>query len=158
MKKTNWSDLKGYQNHLIKVDELDISALIGLYDNSYRMSNDSNNNVLVATVSPDIWFDDIVDLFMKNIDYVAKVPNFQMIYLKNSELFTTVYSCDYEKFNSLNEVRDFFESKKQFSSLVLFSIVKYVDLDNLVAYWGVRYKEIVDAQQIRDKKIEYLTK
>ena len=158
MSKINWHELKGYLPSVIKMDDLDSAALFQLYETSSRMCNESNNNVEIATVSPSVWFDDLVDVVMENVGYVAKSTQFQFLFYKNPDILSICYSCDVERFNSLNDLKDFIKKKGQFSTLVLFSIVKYVDLHNLNVYWSMRYKEILDTQQIREKKIEYLTK
>jgi len=159
MKKTNWMEFKGYQATVIPMNELDSSALFLLYDNSSRMCNESNNSVSVATVSPEVWLDDISNLVIENVSYVAKNPVFQMLsYRSTDNIHSTQYSCDMATFDSFNELTYFIKEKGKFSTLVLFSIVKYVNLDTLVVSWGLRYKEIVDPKQIRDKKLEYLTK
>jgi hypothetical protein len=50
-----------------------------------------------------------------------------------------------------------FFTKEIFSELVLFSICKYVNLDNLKESWQIRFGEISNKEIERDKKIKYLT-
>lgn len=156
--KTKWYELKGYQYMITKVDRFDSSALSQLYDNSCRMCNESNSNVSVATASPDVWFDDVVELIIENVSYISKNNNFQFIIYDKPNLKFVEYSCEFKEFQSIDDMKDFIQEKGQLSLFVLFSIVKYVNLDTLSVSWGVRYKEVLDNQQIRDNKIEYLIK
>ena len=158
MKRTNWHELKNCHSSVIKIDELDSSALFLLYENSVRMCNESNNNVSIATVSPSSWFDDITNTIINNVSYVCKSANFHIFTFIGPEIMTSTYLCDLETFNSFEDMDKFIKDKSQFSTLVMFAIIKYVDLDNLTASWVVRYKQIVDQKQIRDNKIEYLIK
>ena len=41
--------------------------------------------------------------------------------------------------------------------LILYYVIQHVDLKTLKPSWFIRYKEIIDPQTIRDKKIDYLT-
>ncbi len=43
------------------------------------------------------------------------------------------------------------------SVLVIYTILQHIDLRTLTPSWFIRYKEIIDPQTIRDKKIDYLT-
>jgi len=122
------------------------------------MCNESNSNVSVATASPDVWFDDVVELIIENVSYISKNNNFQFIIYDKPNLKFVEYSCEFKEFQSIDDMKDFIQEKGQLSLFVLFSIVKYVNLDTLSVSWGVRYKEVLDNQQIRDNKIEYLIK
>jgi hypothetical protein len=46
----------------------------------------------------------------------------------------------------------------KFSILVLYSIVKLVNLETMKSSFTIKIAEIKDIKQIRNKKIDYLTK
>jgi hypothetical protein len=153
----NWREFK-FESTLIKVDYIDSSALGVLFENSLRMGNESNNNVMVATVTPEVWMSDIAEIILNNVSYVTKFPNFQAISYANGELFATNYQVlDSATFNTIEELKKFIRDKGQMSLLVVYTILQYVDLKTLTTSWLIRYKEIIDPQTIRDKKIDYLT-
>jgi hypothetical protein len=153
----NWREFK-FESTLIKVDYIDSSALGVLFENNLRMGNESNNNVMMATVSPEFWMSDISETILNSVSYVTKFPNFQTISYTNGELFATNYQVlDSATFNTIEELKKFIRDKGQMSLLVVYSIIQYVDLKILKTQWVIRYKEIIDPQTIRDKKIDYLT-
>jgi hypothetical protein len=153
----NWREFK-FESTLIKVDYIDSSALAVLFENSLRMGNESNNNVMVATVTPEVWMSDIAETILNSVSYVTKFPNFQTISYANGELFATNYQAlDSATFNTIEELKKFIRDKGQMSLLVVYTILQYVDLKTLTTSWLIRYREIIDPQTIRDKKIDYLT-
>jgi hypothetical protein len=152
----NWRDFKP-ETTLVKVDYIDSSALAFLFENSFRMGNESNNNVMVATVTPEVWMSDIAETILNNVSYVTKFPSFQTLTYKNGDLFASVYLVDSENFNSIDELKNFLREKGEMSLLVVYTILQYIDLKTLNQTWTLRYKEIIDPQTIRDKKIDYLT-
>lgn len=152
-----WKEIKPENITLYKVDSIDISALFILYENSQRMGNESNNNVMMATVTPEVWFDDLVPTILSSVSFITKLPNFQTISVSNKDLMAQTYSCDKEEFDSLNSLKDFLNERGTLSVLVVYSVIQYVDLKTLKPSWFLRYKEIIDPQAIRDKKINYLT-
>jgi hypothetical protein len=152
-----WKEIKPENITLYKVDSIDISALFILYENSQRMGNERNNNVMMATVTPEVWFDDLVPTILSSVSFISKHPNFQTISVSNKDLMAQTYACDKEEFDSLNSLKDFLNERGTLSVLVVYSVIQYVDLKTLKPSWFLRYKEIIDPQAIRDKKINYLT-
>ena len=152
-----WKEIKSDQITLYKVEWIDLSALFVLYDNCQRMGNENNNNVMLATVTPEVWFDDLVPTILSNVSFVTKVPGFQIISLNGKDLVAQAYTCDKSEFQSLDSLKDFLVEKGRLSVFILYSIIQYVDLKTLKPSWFIRYKEIIDPQTIRDKKIDYLT-
>lgn len=152
-----WRELKSDNITLYKVDVVDISALFILYDNCHRMGNENNNNVWLATVDPEAWFDDLVPDILNNVSFVTKMAGFQTLSINGGELLTHSYICDKVELESLKSLKDFLEERGRLSVLVVYSVVQYVDLKKLKPTWILRYKEITDTQTIRDKKIDYLT-
>lgn len=152
-----WKEIKSEQITLYKVDSIDLSALFILHENCHRMGNENNNNVMLATVTPEVWFDDLVPTILNNVSFVTKFPSFQTISLNGKDLVTQTYACDAAEFQSLDSLKDFLVEKGRLSVLILYSVIQYVDLKTLKPSWFIRYKEIIDPQTIRDKKIDYLT-
>ena len=151
-----WNDWKSSDVMVYKLDKLESSALAVLYENSKRMCNESNNNVEVATVSPKSYFDEIADDILDNVSYVTRLPAFHMLSYKYPEVVSVAYTCEYERFESIEDLKKFFE-KGKFATIILYSIVKYVDLILLKSYFIIRYKEVIDPQRVRDSKIDYIT-
>lgn len=152
----NWREFKP-ETTLVKVDYIDSSALAVLFENSLRMGNESNNNVMVATVTPEVWMSDLAETILNNVSYVTKFPNFQTISYTNGDLFATSYQVDSATFNTIDELKSFIRQKGSMSVLVIYTILQHIDLRTLTPSWFIRYKEIIDPQTIRDKKIDYLT-
>lgn len=153
----NWKEWKSDQMAVIKVDHLESSALALLFENSYRTGNDTNNNVMVATVSPEGWLDELVPTILDYVSYVCKFPTFQISSYRNKEILVTHLFAEKLLLNSIDEVKDFLKEKGSFSTLVIYAIIKYVDLSTLKESWAVRFCHITDLQGVRNKKLNYLT-
>ena len=152
-----WKEIKSEQVTLYKVEWIDLSALFVLYDNCQRMGNENNNNVMLATVTPEFWFDDLVPTILDNVSFITKLPGFQTVSLNGKDLVSQNWTCDKSEFQSIDSLQDFLVEKGRLSVFILYSIIQYVDLKTLKPSWFIRYKEIIDPQTIRDKKIDYLT-
>ena len=152
-----WKEIKSEQITPYKVEWIDLSALFILYENCQRMGNENNNNVMLATVTPEVWFDDLVPTILDNVSFITKLPTFQTFSLSDKDLLVQNYSCDKAEFQSIESLKDFLIEKGRLSVFILYTIIQYVDLKTLKPSWTIRYKEIIDPQTIRDKKIDYLT-
>ena len=152
-----WKEIKSDQISLYKVDSTDVSSLFILYENCHRMGNENNNNVMLATVTPEVWFDDLVPTILDNVSFITKFQGFQAISLNGKDFLNSSYICDKATFDSIESLKDFLIQKGQLSVLILYCIIQNVDLKSLNSFWSIRYKEIIDTQKIRDKKIDYLT-
>ena len=152
-----WKEIKSDQITLYKVDSIDLSALFILYENCNRMGNESNNNVMIATVTPEAWFDDLVPTILNNVSFVTKLTSFQTISINGKDFINSSYTCDKATFDSVDSLKEFLIQKGRLSVLIIYSIIQNVDLKSLNSFWLIRYKEIIDPQTIRDKKIDYLT-
>jgi len=152
-----WKEIKSDQITLYKVDPIDLSTLFILYENCNRMGNESNNNVMIATVTPEAWFDDLVPTILNNVSFVTKLPSFQTISINGKDFIYSSYTCDKATFDSIDSLKEFLIQKGRLSVLIIYSIVQNVDLKSLNSFWLIRYKEIIDPQTIREKKIDYLT-
>lgn len=152
-----WKEFKLENIVLYKVDPVDVSALFVLYENCHRMGNENNNNVMMATVHPEIWFDDISSTILSSVSYITKFTAFETKSLHDKDLILTNYVCDIKEFELIENLKKFLIEKGRLSILVVYSIIQCVDLKNLKTRWFIRYREIIDPQTIRDKKIDYLT-
>lgn len=154
----NWNDWKSLEPSVVKVDDLESSSLSILYSNCIRMGNLDNSNVGIASASPDIFLNEMISLILENVSYIARGPMFTITSIIDGKvLLSTSYSCETEEFDTLGSLKDFISTKGKFSTLVLYSIVKYIELDKLTFKFILRYKEIANIKAIRDKKIDYLT-
>ena len=79
-----------------------------------------------------------------------------LYYFEDERLWSKSLETTWKDFDSYEDMEKFF-IKERFSELVLFSICKYIDLDNLKESWQIRFGEIKTKEVERDKKIKYLT-
>jgi hypothetical protein len=142
---------KEFQAHFNS--ELDISSMKLFYDNCIRMGGDSNSNIQIATIHPDIWFGDHFELLNSKIKMVVESPVFQLVRIEGGQLVCQNYSSDQITFSTDQDLINFFEHMSEFGSLAVFSLVKYLDVRTLQSYWNLRYKDISTKEEIRDKKI-----
>ena len=114
----------------------------------------NNANVSVATVDPGIWLPEFLDKMIFKFSYIAQGPiinTFQM------DVFNKIYSksidLDRKEFSDIEEMVKYFDNYDKFSTLVLYSAAKYVDLTKLTSQYIIRYKDITDIRTKRDLKI-----
>lgn len=157
LEKRIWGDWKSITPTVVKVDYLESSALSVLHTNSLRMGNLDNSNVGLATLSPDVYFDDIANTVLESVDYISTLPSFGITSYVNGKLISTNYSTDSIPFSDIEGLKRFLTERGKVSVLVLYSIVKFVNLNDLTSHFFVRFKEIDDIQTVRNKKIEFLT-
>jgi len=138
---------------LYPIDELNPYGLVIFLNSSIRMGS-QNNNVEIATVDPTIWMSNVLDMVLEKFSYASHSPRFSKYELKSGTLFSTILECDIEKFNTEEELIRFFDKYDNYSTLVIFSCVKYVDLSKLITTFVVSYKDITDSQTKRDRKLE----
>ena len=82
---------------------------------------------------------------------------FGFIKYERGEIVNKRYNIKTIDFNNDEELDDFF-NKSKFKTLVAFSIVKSVDLKTLKYSYKLRYSDITEGYEIRDKKITQLFK
>lgn len=136
-------------------DALDVTFLKVLYENCIRMGGDPNTNIQVATVHPEIWFPDLMDIFLSRIKIVSKTPSFQLVRIEGEFLTQRTYNCETLEFLSDDDFKEFFESKK-YKSLVVFSIVRILFIRDLSTRWRIRCTDVSTVQEVRDSKIDEL--
>lgn len=155
-------NLKDLNTSILHINRQDISSLSLFISNSERMGDStytptSNINVEIATMNPILYIHDIIEDIIDYVDYITKSPSFSLTSYENGEFKQMNYYCEYSnQLNTIEDVKDFLKEKGEFNLLILFSIVKYVDLINLKPYFKISYKSIEDKIISRDKKLNYL--
>lgn len=158
MIQSMWTNLKGAEPSVIHLDNLDSIGLSTLYTNCCRMGNIDNINVSLATVNPDIYIGELVDVILENVSYISKFPSFQLTSYINGEFVSCTYTCETLEFENIDDIKKTISEMGKFSILVLYSIVKLVNLETMKSSFTIKIAEIKDIKQIRNKKIDYLTK
>lgn len=133
------------------VSQFNLEGIKILIDNCKRIG-DKNNNVAVATVDPIVWMCDLLDKHWDKISFVSTKPTFNILQVKSNKLVSTNYKTISINFDSMEELDEFF-NKSQFKTFVLFSLVKYVNLSSMKSYCVLRYCDITEKYEERDKKI-----
>ena len=148
-------------------DQIDISSItvypfseynlegVKIFFDSCKKAGALNNNVKIATVDPTIWLGDFLDKHFDKISYVTNKHVFNVLKIERGEIVNKRYNIKTIDFNNDEELDDFF-NKSKFRTLVLFSIVKSVDLKTLKYSYKLRYSDITEGYEIRDKKINEL--
>lgn len=155
----NWREHKWSNSTVIRVDRLDPSALFLLYENSVRMGNESNNNTLLASLEPSIWLEEISEVILEHVSYVSKFPCFEIGYFHNNVWKTESHNIEgFNEFDSIEELKEFIKEVGKRSTLVLYYIVNYVDLNSMRKYWVLRSKSVSFKLDERDKKIKKILK
>lgn len=139
------------------IDPIDISSLKILYENSKRMGHD-NINVKNASLDLEIWFPDIVEKIISYIKLISKGPNFMLYKIEDDKVLARAYVVKTERFETDIDLISHFSEISKFQSIALFSITKYADLTTLSTYFIARYVEILQQDEIRDMKLDFLTK
>ena len=71
----------------------------------------------------------------------------------DNKIVSKQYNTETKEFESEGLINEFFE-KGRWKTLVLFSIIKYVDLLTLNISYRVRYADITEKYEERDNKLE----
>jgi hypothetical protein len=150
---SSFSNLEKLENNIIIGDpNLDLTYLKILFENCLRMGSNGNANIEVASIHPSLWFSENFELFKKYIRVITKTPSFHLLRMEDNNLGSFFFNTQTEKLIKDDEFINFFE-KSNFHTLVIFSIVKYIDVKNLHTFWQIRYADISTLEEIRDKKI-----
>ena len=138
------------------IGENNLEGIKILIDNCFRMGSD-NNNVRMATVDPSLWLGQFLDKHWTKISYVTSLPSFVIMKVIDNKIVSKQYNTETKEFESEDLINDFFE-KGRWKTLVLFSIIKYVDLLTLNISYRVRYADITEKYEERDNKLEEILK
>lgn len=143
---------------VIKVDRKCISTLQILSKNSHNMGDKG----CVASLDPQYWWDEIVDLFYGNVSYVmtdASVEMYRLVPANNSfnHYRQAVFTFHVEEmtFQTFEEMENWLVVNK-FNNIALYSISKLVDMKELKQWYTINYTFITDEQETRNKKLEHI--
>lgn len=138
------------------VSQFNLEGIKILIDTCKRMGSE-NNNVTIATIDPYIWIGGVLDKHWDKISFVTSKPIFDILKIEYDKIISKRYNVitiDIENDDNLDE---FFNNSK-FKTLVLFSIIKIVDLISLKSNYIVRYSDITEKYEVRNKKIDDILK
>lgn len=138
------------------IGENNLEGIKVLIDNCYRMGSE-NNNIRVATMDPSLWLGQFLDKHWNKISYVTSVPSFLIIKVEDNKIVSKQYNTETREFESEDLINDFFE-RGRWKTLVIFSIIKHVDLVSLSSTYRVRYADITEKYEERDNIINEILK
>jgi len=136
--------------------EYNLEGVKLLFDNC-KKAGAQNNNSRIATVDPVLWLGEFLDKNFDKISYVSTKLEFTILKIEKDKIINKRFHIRSKEFYSDNELNNFFNDNK-FKTLVVFSIIKQVDLNNLQITYKLRYSDITENSEIRDKKIKELFK
>lgn len=139
---------------LYPISEFNLEGVKILFNNCKNVGTD-NSNVRIATVDPALWLGDFLDKYWKKISYVSSAIKFTVYQIEGNSIVNKEFSIITKEFKSEEELDDIFKDG-QYKSLVLFSVMKIVNLIDLTYLYRVRYSDITQKYEIRDKKINDL--
>lgn len=125
--------------------------------NNCIQSGQSWSNSEIVAVSPTIWLPDFLSNNIHNIKYVTKLPTFNIYKLENNDIIVKNYSVLSYKFDNDKDLNDFF-IQKNWSSLVIYSIVRVADLKTMTYKYNLKCADITEEYEVRDKKLNEILK
>jgi hypothetical protein len=140
------------EEFIYPISKNNLSPILVLIKNCMLQGNDTGTNVEIVSVNPSIWLGEFLDKHIDNISYVCASPVFNILKYDEVDIYSKSYRCDRIVFYDDNSADDFFNSNK-WKSLVIYSIVKNVDLKNMKSWYTLRYADITETYEIRDNKI-----
>jgi hypothetical protein len=138
------------------IGENNLEGIKVLIDNCYRMGSE-NNNIRVATMDPSLWLGQFLDKHWNKISYVTSLPTFIIMKVEDNKIVSKQYNTETREFESEDLINDFFE-RGRWKTLVIFSIIKHIDLVSLSSTYRVRYADITEKYEERDNKINEILK
>ena len=134
------------------ISEYNLEGIKLLIYNCDRVcGNQDNINVKIATVNTQLWLGDFLNKYWKNISYVSAKTDFNILKLDNDNIISKYYKLD--QLNMTDDEMYIFFKERIWKKLVLYSVVKYVDLADLSVYYNIRYADITEKYEERDDKI-----
>jgi hypothetical protein len=85
---------------------------------------------------------------------VSKNATFELIKIVNDKIVTQNYTCQFLQIDSDEKLDDYFNQFRNYRSLVLFSVIKLLDLQSLKSVWHVRSKDVSSKEEVRNLKID----
>lgn len=158
MSKLDLSNLESFKdsqpNIFINSQGLDFFFLKTLYENCLRMGSTTNTNVTHATIHPILWFSEFFEKYSDCIKMVSKNASFEIILIVDNKIITQSHSSEFFQFDSDEELDNYFNQFRNYKNLVLFSIIKLLDLQTLKSVWHVRSKDLTSKEEMRNLKID----
>jgi hypothetical protein len=158
MKKLDISKLDDLKDSppsvFINSGDLDLFYLKTLYENCLRMGSTNNTNVTHASIHPSLWFSEFYQKYSDCIKMVSKNATFELIKIVNDKIVTQNYTCQFLQIDSDEKLDDYFNQFRNYRSLVLFSVIKLLDLQSLKSVWHVRSKDVSSKEEVRNLKID----
>lgn len=140
------------QIQLYPITEYNLDGIKMIYDNSMRMGSSNNSNVFLATINPSAWLPELLQKYYNKISYASSGPVFNTSKLIGDSVHEKNYTTISKTIES-DEDLDLFFSDGKWRRFVIFSIVKYADLNKMITYYVIRYADITEDFEVRDKKI-----
>jgi hypothetical protein len=148
-------DLKDSQPSVfINSEDLDLFFLKTLYENCLRMGSTNNTNVTHASIHPTLWFSEFFEKYSDCIKMVSKNSSFEIIKIIDNKITTQSYSSQFLQFDTDEKLDNFFLQYRNYKNLVLFSVIKLLDLQTLKSVWHVRARDITTKEEMRNLKID----
>ena len=91
------------------ISEDNLEGIRFLIENCMRMGTESNSNVSIATLSPNLWLGDFLDKYWKYISYVTLVPKFELIKVEDNKIISKSFAVRNEEFKSDEEIDKFLD-------------------------------------------------
>jgi len=140
------------EEYIYPVSKNNLAPILILIKNCLLQGSDIGSNVEIVSVNPSIWLGEFLDRYIDCISYVSSSPVFNILKYDEVDVYSTNYRCDRLVFYDDNAVDEFFSSNK-WKNLVIYSIIKNVDLKNMKSWYTLRYADITETYEVRDNKI-----
>jgi hypothetical protein len=118
------------------------------------MGSTNNTNVTHASIHPTLWFSEFFEKYSDCIKMVSKNSSFEIIKIIDNKITTQSYSSQFFQFDSDEKLDNFFLQYRNYKNLVLFSVIKLLDLQTLKSVWHVRARDITTKEEMRNLKID----
>ncbi len=150
--RTQFNQTDSKSISIYPIGENNLEGIKILIENCFKMGGD-NSNVRMATVDPTLWLGQFLDQNWSRISYVTSLPSFDILKVVSNNITSKRYSVDTLELESDEMLNEFLE-KGRWKTLVIFSIVKYVDLVTLSTSYRLRFADITEKYEERDNKIK----
>jgi hypothetical protein len=138
--------------HLIPVNNHSLDAVIQLITNCRDLSIDLSIGVQYAKFDISLWLNDFLVNNYSKIKYVTALTRFTLEYIENDRIYSKFIDCVTIQFDSDDELQNFFDDNDG-KTLVIYTIVKYIDLKTLKVFYTMRYVDITERDEEREMKI-----
>jgi hypothetical protein len=137
------------------ISEYNLEAIKYLVENCEMGNNGPNINVRLATFNTSLWLGDFLDKYWDKISYVSKLPAFNIIKVEDGSIVVKTYETKSDTFDNEEELDKFFEDGK-WKKFVIYKVSKFADISKMTSFYTIRYADITEKYEVRDKKIEHI--